>query len=225
MGFITNIALSGIVNSIFAVFPPHYDKSVGTNLYKFLSGIASGFAMNIQQMNELYDRSFIATAEDRDLDNLLNDYAGLRRLNDEDDESYRERYFKYVFEYNCTKDSIREIVYDMTNGYPSRMIELNSRSAYWGKANLSLSERYSGTAYYYDDIDQYTAFYGSDRDSKAFVGYIFLSVRPDDDVMNELCKTINSVRAAGTKIYIVVPNGYFATYDEGYLYDSVRTYN
>jgi len=225
MSIITNTAISGIVKSIFAVFPPHYDKSVGANLYSFLAGIASGFAINIQQINELYSRSFIASAEDRDLDNLINDYTGIKRLNDEDDEAYRDRYYKYVFEYNCTKDSIREIIYDITNGYPSRMIELNSRSAYWGKANLPLSERYSGTAYYYDDIDQYTPFYGSDRETKAFVGYIFLSVRPDDDVMNELCNAINLVRATGTKIYLIVPNGYFATYDEGYLYDSVRTYN
>lgn len=202
---ISNNSTSGIVNSIITILPPIFTKKTTSVLYKFIEGIAEAFKIVlVDKFNDLYDQSFIMTATSGELDDLINAKIRERRYDNETDIEYRERYIKYVFEYNCTEASIREQIYDVSGNYPTEMLELNARNGYWGKHNLPLSGQISGNTFYYNDTRKNVIWGGNNADSKAYVGYIFLSERPDDETLFKLRTLINKNRLFGTQLYLIV---------------------
>lgn len=201
-----NNELSSIVKSIQILTPPKITRKETSLLYTIFQGIGEALKIVlIDKVNALYDSNFIKTATDSDLDDLIFSKIKERRYNDESDESYRERYYKYLFDYNCTEDKLSQIVLDITGDRPKQMLELNSRLAYWGKANLPLEERIPKKAYYYNDPRKKILWGGNYDMEKAFIGYIFLNERPDDETIFRLKKVIKANKACGVKIYIVVP--------------------
>lgn len=212
-------SLSGLVNAITFVMPTWLIPQSGSILYNYVEAFCEGFAININQINELYDKTFINRATSGNLDDLIYGYINEARKPDESDEDYRERYFKYVFQYNSTNPQINEIVYDITGEYPIKILELNSRGVYWGQENTILTGSALNTVVYYDNWSQPTQ-YSNDLGEGNFIGYIYLNEKPSPMVLNELCKVLNSVRIYGTTIYLVYPNSDYAVYDnEEAIYD------
>lgn len=202
---ISNNSTSGIVDSIITILPPIFTRKTTSVLYKFIEGIAEAFKIVlVDKFNDLYNQSFIMTATSGELDDLIDSKIHEKRYNNETDEQYRERYIKYVFEYNCTEDSLKEQVYDISGDYPTQMLELNARNGYWGKHNLPLSGQISGNTYYYNDTRKNVIWGGDTASDKAFVGYIFLNERPDEETIFKLRELINKNRLYGTQLYFVV---------------------
>lgn len=202
---ISNNSTSGIVNSIVTILPPIFTRKTTSVLYKFIEGIAEAFKIVlVDKFNDLYEQSFIMTATSGELDDLIDAKIREKRYDNETDQEYRDRYIKYVFEYNCTEDSLKEQVYDISGSYPTQMLELNARNGYWGKHNLPTSGQISGNTYYYNDTRKNVIWGGDNSSSKAFVGYIFLNERPDDETIFKLRELINKNRLYGTQLYLVV---------------------
>ena len=86
MALLSDINLSGYVRSINAVLPPLFTRETNSNLSHFLSGCATAFNVNGQQINELYNKTFISVASSGDLENIIFDLSKIRRKLDESDE-------------------------------------------------------------------------------------------------------------------------------------------
>lgn len=64
-----------------------------------------------------------------------------------------------------------------------------------------MTERFRAKNYFNDPT---SGRYGSGGQT-SFVGFIELSRRPDDDVLNYLCQHLNAARAQGIKLYLKYP--------------------
>lgn len=201
----TNTSLSGIVTSIKAVLPPFFTKTTGTVLHNLLEGIGTLFKLNIEQINQKYNDTFIAHATGSVLDDLITDISKIHRKDSESDDDYRNRHYKYLFDYNITKGSIIEQVYDITGEEPTLVVNLLDRTAYWGEENLPVSGQITGTASFYDVEGSYSSLWGGSVDDSAFKAYVYLRQRPTPEVLSDLKYVINRNRIEGGKIYLVFP--------------------
>lgn len=190
--------------TMMAVLTPEFAKGATTKIKQMLKGIAEVFKINISQINEHYNDTFIISSEGDKLDDLIVDISGIRRKNGETDANYRTRYYKYIFTYNGTKAGIREAVYDITGEYPIQLLESNKRTMYWGQEDLPLIDQIEGTAQYYSDVFLNAPFWGDYNSTNGFIGYIYLASTPTTEQMNELIDVLNYIKAYGVKIYIVV---------------------
>lgn len=213
-----NLSISGIVTRIEAHLPPIITREENTVVWNFLSGLASAFLINIAQVNELYQNTFINQATGSVLSNNIFDLTKIYRRNGETDEDLRNRYRKYVFQYNVTKAQIREAVFDSRYGqYPVSMVSLNARSAYWG---LEDNPAGSGATYFYDNIGENISYWGDGIGNAAFIGYIYLAERPTTSQKIDLCNIINRIKAEGVRIYLRYPLEWSTRYSTVYYYDS-----
>lgn len=192
-----------LVMTMMAVLPPFFTKGASTKLRQMFKGVAEVFKINVNQINDKYNNSFIMTSEGDELDDFITDISQIRRKNGESDIDYRNRYFKYIFEYNGTKAGIREAVYDITGDYPIQLLESNKRTAYWGEEDLALIDQIEGTAQYYTDTFENTPFWGDLNNINGFIGYIYLANVPTNEQLEELIDVLNYIKAYGVKIYLV----------------------
>lgn len=200
----TTDTVAKILKKMVFCLPQKYTKADDSILIGIYKTVCELFKLNIDQANELYFKSFITTATGTDLDNLIYDLIRLKRKNDETDDDYRDRYYNIVFKYNSTKGSVREIVFDITGQYPFKIIEAGSRSFYWADHDLDEEEYIPGTTSYYDDVNEYTSYWGDLTGNETrFKGYIYLTEEPEPDILNELIDVLEKVRMCGTKIYLV----------------------
>jgi hypothetical protein len=195
-------SVSGIVGYFQLVIPPYFTKDTNSFLYSFLTGLGTMMKIGVDQINELYDKTKLYLASGDDVDYLITDYVALRRKNSESDENYIDRFIKRVYRYNITTDSISDQVYDIFGEYPTKLYELNGRSGYWGLENY---ENDSAKHWFYDNSGDNTVFWGGELGQGAYKGYIYLTERPPNNVLIELCQVLNSNRMLGTDIYLVYP--------------------
>lgn len=191
---INNYDISKIVDRIMLVMPSKFDRGTHTNLYAFWSGIAEALHINTKMVDELFRQTNLASASGEYVDVYISDLAGLGRKSGESDEAYKTRYLNNIFVYNCTTKGIRQIVIDYTGESPYLMYNTSKRGAF------------TDSRYYYND-PTFRATYASDN-LNSFKGYIRFLEKPfknDPEKFDELCKTINAVKASGVKIYIVYP--------------------
>lgn len=192
-----NYDISKIVERIMLVLPSKFNKESTTNLYAFWSGIAEALQLNTNLVDELFRQTNLVTASGEYVDEYISDLAAVGRKSGESDEAYKTRYLNNTFVYNCTKKGIERVVYDLTGENPYLMYGVSKRGAF------------TDSKYYYDD-PTFRATYASDGVT-TFTGYIRFLEKPfkgdpqQSEKFDELCKTINAVRASGVKIYIVYP--------------------
>jgi hypothetical protein len=202
MTLITNVSTSGMIEYFSLMLPPNFtlNNETTNNLSIFFKGIIEGFKINVQQINELYDKTKILLASGNDLDRLITDYVNINRKASETDENYIQRYIRKVFVYNANNTSIIQQVYDITGFEPEFLFELNGRNAYWGKADIrnDLAKHY-----FYDD--GFKSIWGNRSSTSAYTGYIHLLEKPPVEMLDELCQTLNENKLCGTKIYLKYP--------------------
>jgi hypothetical protein len=209
---------SNQIKQIKLTAPYSWKTTAGSVLGNLLEGIVKIFQLNIDQINQFYNNTFIEYAEDDDTDvdksirnltKLIKPLSNLNRKTGETNAEYRNRYKKYVFQYNPTKAQILEIVKDVTGEYPERIHEPNQRTAYWGAEDLDVPDRGLLVADYYDEENaDYIGYWGNtgEDDSVNYTAYIYFSVKPTQDEIDELCFLIEKVRMKGTRIYLVFPD-------------------
>ncbi len=202
MTLITNVSTSGLIDYFSLMLPPNFTLNNDTDnfLLKFFKGLAEGFKINIQQINELYTKTKLSLASGNDLDRLITDYVEVYRKTGESDSDYIQRYIRKVYVYNCNDNSIIQQIYDVTGFEPEFLFELNGRYTYWGKANVRND---SAKHYFYGN--GFKSIWGNRNSLSAYTGYIYLLEKPPSEMLNELCETLNKNRLTGTKIYLRYP--------------------
>ena len=204
MGNLNNIdSASGIVQLVQLHLPPIFSTQTSSLVYKFFLGVAQIFKINLDYLEELYSKTKVYLASGSALNEVITDMVNIFRQDGESDEDYIDRYIKRVYRYNSTVDSLKDQVYDITGIYPDKMYELNTRSSYWGKANVQNDNAIHS---FYDNSADNASFWGSGNRNGAFKGYIILSERPTSGMLIELRNLINSNRLTGTKIYLKYPS-------------------
>jgi len=214
-----NTSEANQIRQIKLTTPYSWKTKANSVLGNLLEGIVKIFQLNVDQINQFYNNTFIGYAEDDDTDTdrsvrnltkLIKPLSNLNRKTGETNASYRNRYLKYVFQYNPTKAQITEIVKDVTGANPERIHEPNQRTAYWGTADLPIGDQDNyGVADYYDEENaDYIGYWGNtgEDDSVNYTAYIYFSTKPTDDQIDELCFLIEKVRMKGTRIYLVFPD-------------------
>ena len=127
-----NTSEANQIRQIKLTAPYSWKTKANSVLGNLLEGIVKIFQLNVDQINQFYNNTFIGYAEGNQLNKLIKPLSNLNRKTGESDVSYRNRYLKYVFQYNPTKAQITEIVKDVTGANPERIHEPNQRTAYWG---------------------------------------------------------------------------------------------
>ena len=204
-----NTSEANQIRQIKLTAPYSWKTKANSVLGNLLEGIVKIFQLNVDQINQFYNNTFIGYAEGNQLNKLIKPLSNLNRKTGESDVSYRNRYLKYIFQYNPTKAQITEIVKDVTGANPERIHEPNQRTAYWGAENLDVPDRGLLVADYYDEENaDYIGYWGNtgEDDSVNYTAYIYFSVKPTDDQIDELCFLIEKVRMKGTRIYLVFPD-------------------
>lgn len=194
-----------LISAIVAVLPPIFNKTAGSNVVNTITAFCQAFKINVDQVNQMFNNTFLDCSSGTILDDLIKSYSGLKRKDDESDADYLNRHYKMVYTYNNSNSKVTQIVYDITSENPILIRAGSNRSAFWGVANSGYVESASGIAYYYNDSGAYTRFWGDGSGSDAFKAYIYLNEKPSGVVLDELCNVLNYVRAAGTTIYLVYP--------------------
>lgn len=208
--------------------PYSWKTKAGSVLGNLLEGIVKIFQLNIDQVNQFYNNTFIGYAEGNDLTKLIKPLSNLNRKTGETDVDYRSRYLKYVFQYNPTRTQVSEIVNDVTGSYPERIHEPNQRTAYWGAEDLDVPDRGLLVADYYDEENaDYIGYWGNSGDDPTvnYTAYIYFSVKPTNDQIDELCFLIEKVRMKGTRIYLVFPDTLTKAFNFEILESSGNTLN
>ena len=111
-------SVSKLLKYVTITLPPFVTKNEDSYIRQFLSSILEVFKINIDQLNQMFNNTFISQAEDGDLEKLILDVSDVTRKDGESDKDYRNRFYKYVYQYNATTNSIKEIVYDSLGSYP-----------------------------------------------------------------------------------------------------------
>jgi hypothetical protein len=194
-------SLADITTRIMLVLPSKFTREVTSNVYDLFYGISSALKLDSDLIDELFKQTNLTSASGEYVDQYISELTELGRKADETDADYKTRYYKNVFEYNCTKNSIQAIVVDLTGSEPYAMYNVAKRGAFLSGPNQN-------ARHYYDD-PSFLSTYG-DPDPTICTAYIQFSSRPGGAAGNQtlidLCKTINGVRGAGIKIYLYYPN-------------------
>lgn len=196
---------SSLILTMTSILTPDFTKNANSFIRNLFNGIAEVLKINIQQINEKYNDTFILFSEGEALDTAIKDLSNINRKNGESDADYRNRYYKYTFQYNGTKEQFSEAIHDITGEYPIQLLANNTRNFFWGEGDLDVEDQYLETSSYYNDSFENAAFWGdSNIDSiNGFTGYIYLSARPDETTLSELIEVIRLIKGVGTKIYLV----------------------
>lgn len=196
-------ATSGIVLSIKSVLPTIFNNRTISAISNFVETVATVFKINIDQLNEFFNNTFIATSSGVVLHGLIKDLSGMSPYDGESDSDFRNRYYDWCYHYNATSESISGIVFDVIGEEADRIYSLSDRNAFWQEKNNPT--RTYQKKYFYDDIGKNRVFWNTDSQEKGFIGYIYLREKPSDTVLSKLIDTIEQVKGQGTKIYILYP--------------------
>lgn len=194
---------SGIVLSIKSVLPTIFNNRTISAISNFVETVATVFKINIDQLNEFFNNTFIATSSGIVLNNLIHDLSGMSPYDGESDNDFRNRYYDWCYHYKATRESISGIVFDVIGEEADQIYSLSDRNAFWQEKNNPT--RTYQNKYFYDDVGKNRVFWNTDSQEKDFIGYIYLREKPSDTILSKLIDTIEQVKGQGTKIYILYP--------------------
>jgi hypothetical protein len=194
-----NFTPEDIVERIQLVLPSRFTRSVSSELYKFLLGLAGVLKISSDEVDEVFRQTNLYSASGTYVDDYITGLSKLGRKTGESDDNYKTRYYNRVYVYNCSKTGLEQIVIDITGQPPQGMYSSAKRGVF------------ANARYYYNDTD-FRSTYGVNS-TAAFTGYIQFKTKPPTAYLDELCKTINEAKAAGVTIYLFYPN---VTYGYGY---------
>lgn len=224
---VKNFTLQDITKRIMLSLPSRFTREEQSNVYKFFESIADVFQINTNKIDELITQTNLETASGAYLDQYISGLAGFGRLNStyqamleteddfdiidedgsrlylpdyqegvtEDDDQYRDRYQDVLYNYNSTKQGLRRIVIDFAYEDPSDMYTGAKRGAYYSIETLHAKNYFN---------DPSTGRYGAGGDV-AFIGYIELTRRPQEELIDILCKHLTDAKAWGIKLYLKYP--------------------
>lgn len=140
----------------------------------------------------------LGTEEDIEISNEVDELFlmpgfGLNRK--ESDPAYKSRGQYILYDYNSTKQGLKQIVIDFAFKEPTNMYTGSRRGAFY-------SNEISHAKYFFNDPVQ--SYYGT-YDLQAFTGFIELKERPDEELLEQLCNHIANAKAYGIQIYIKYP--------------------
>lgn len=237
---VKNFNLQDITSRIILSLPSRFSREEETNVYKFFETLADTFKINTDKIDELITQTNLDTASGSYLDQYISGLAGFGRLNStfqsilqtedefdivleqeegylylpdfssgavETDGEYRDRYKSVLYTYNSTRTGLRQIIIDFFYEDPTDMYAGSKRGAY--SSNITQHARY----YHNDSI--YSK-YGAGGNT-AFIGYIELTRKPDEGIIDILCNHLAAAKACGIKLYLKYP----ATVLDFNVYDSV----
>jgi hypothetical protein len=224
---VKNYTLSDITKRIMLTLPARFTREEQSNVYKFFDSIADVFKLDTDKIDELITQTNLETASGAYLDQYISGLAGFGRLNssfqsiletedefdiidedgsrlylpdyneglEEDDNQYRDRYNSVLFDYNSTRQGLRQVIVDFTYEYPVDMYAGAKRGAYYSIETLHAKNYFN---------DPSTGRYGAGGDV-AFIGYIELTRRPQEELIDILCKHLTDAKAWGIKLYLKYP--------------------
>lgn len=222
-----NFSLSELTERIILSLPSRFTKEESTNVYKFFQTLAHSFSINSDKIDELIIQTGVDTASGEYLDQYITGLAGFGRLNGryqdglstedefeivtedsdnlylptfssgeiETDQEYRDRYKDIAYTYNSSKDGIRQIVIDFAYMYPTDMYSGSRRGVYVSTTTQHTKKFFS---------DPGRSQYGNGGNT-AFVGYIELIQRPQEEVIDVLCEHIERAKGYGIQLYVKYP--------------------
>lgn len=224
---IKNFTLSDVTRRIMLTLPARFTRDEQSSVYKFFESISEVFKIDTDKIDELITQTNLETASGAYLDQYISGLAGFGRLNStyqamleteddfdiidedgsrlylpdyqegvpEDDNQYRDRYQDVLYNYNSTKQGLRQVVIDFAYEDPTDMYAGTKRGAYYSIETLH-------ARHYFNDA--LTGTYGTGGDV-AFVGYIELTRRPNEELIDILCKHLTDAKAWGIKLYLKYP--------------------
>lgn len=224
---VKNFSLSDITKRIMLTLPSRFSREDSSNVYKFFETISDTFKLNLDKIDEVITQSNLDTASGEYLDQYISGLAGFGRLKSnyqgnlgtedsfeiitedgdslylpeiylnetESDQEYRERYLDILYTYNPTKSGLTQIVIDFAYVNPSDMYASARRGSY-------TSGQTQHSKYFFTDSK--FSYYGSGSASP-YVGFIELSQRPNDYVIDLLCDHISKAKGFGIKIFLKYP--------------------
>jgi hypothetical protein len=190
---LNGFSLSDIVTRVMLVLPSRFSREDGTDVVNFFTGIAAALKINSEQVDELFRQTNLVSASGEYVDEYIVDLIDYGRKEDESDEDYKTRYKRIAFRYNSTRQGLAYVSLDLLGTEPYGMYNGTARGAYFN------------SGYFLDD-DFFLSTYG-DEGEEMFVGYIEFGRKPNEDVFDELCKTIAAAKAAGIRVYLKYPLG------------------
>ena len=233
--------LADITNRILLALPVRFTKEESSNVYKFFESMADSFYINAEKIDELIAQTNLSSASGDYLDDYVQGLAGIGRLKSsvqdvldtednqditnednivmltpgfqqgikESDPAYKDRFLNVLYTYNSTKSGIKNIIIDFAFQEPKEMSTGVKRGAFYSSTT-------SHSKYFYNDPTY--SHYGS-YDIAAFTGFIELSQKPDDDLLEQLCIHIQNAKAFGIQIYIKYP--LVGILDGSYVYNII----
>jgi hypothetical protein len=219
--------LADITKRILLALPVRFTKEESSNVYKFFESMADSFYIDTEKIDELIAQTNISSASGDYLDEYIQGLAGFGRLKSsvqdvldtedyqditdeenvviltpeyqhgvkESDPAYKDRFINVLYNYNSTKDGIKNIVIDFAFQEPKEMNTGVKRGAFYSAPTSHSKNFYNDPGY---------SHYGS-FDIAAFTGFIELSQKPDDDLLEQLCIHIQNAKAYGIQIYVKYP--------------------
>jgi hypothetical protein len=224
---VKNFTLQDITKRIMLSLPSRFTREEQSNVYKFFESIADVFQINTNKIDELITQTNLETASGAYLDQYISGLAGFGRLNStyqamletednfdviaedtsliylpdyqegviEDDGQYRDRYQSTLYRYNSTRSGLTQIIVDFAFEYPIEMYAGTKRGAYYSNQELHAKSFFN---------DSITGKYGAGSDT-AFIGYIELSRKPNQELIEILCGQLAAAKAWGIKLYLKYP--------------------
>lgn len=231
--------LADITKRMLLALPVRFTKEESSNVYKFFESMADSFKIDADKIDELIAQTNLLSASGDYLDDYIQGLAGFGRLKSsvqdvldtenfiditteddilvltpghqenvrESDAAYRDRFLNIIYNYNSTKNGIKNIVIDFVFQEPISMQAGVKRGAFYSSPE-------SHSKYFYND--PLYSFYGS-FDAAAFTGYIELSERPDEELLEQLCIHVQNAKAYGIEIVIKYP--FIGVADGKYVYN------
>lgn len=186
-----NFLPEDIVERIQLFLPSKFTRDSSSEIYKLLLGLSEILKISSDEVDELFRQTNLYSATGAYVDDFITGQSKIGRKEDEEDETYKTRYKRYVYVYNSTKNGIKQIVIDITGSEPVAMFNGQRRGAY-------LNDRQ-----YFNDTNLRSTY--GDISPQPFTGYIQFAEKPSDEHIDELCKVITKAKASGIKLYLYYP--------------------
>lgn len=221
--------------------PVRFTQEESSNVYKFFETLSHSFQIDADKIDELIAQTNLTTATGAYLDQYIQGLAGFGRLKNtiqdtletetdieiiseddveiltpgyqagvvETDTAYRDRYLNVLYTYNSTKSGIASIIVDFAFQQPKEMYSGSRRGAFYSSTS-------SHSKYFFNDPAY--SHYGS-GDPGYFTGYIELTQKPDNELIDQLCLHVQNAKAYGIQLYIKYP--LVGVVDGSYVYSFV----
>ena len=221
--------------------PVRFTQEESSNVYKFFETLSHSFQIDTDKIDELIAQTNLTTATGAYLDEYIQGLVGFGRLKNsiqdtletesdieiiseddveiltpgyqsgviETDTAYRDRYLNVLYTYNSTKSGISSVIVDFAFQTPKEMYSGSRRGAFYSSPS-------SHSKYFFNDPSY--SHYGS-GDPGYFTGYIELTQRPDEELIEQLCTHVQNAKAYGIQLYIKYP--LVGVVDGSYIYNFV----